>query len=106
MLTIAKTRFLALRCFSGRCVARGSFELRLCTQRQRGIEQVFFNQPLLIVVDAKHSQREPRLHALGKTDDERALHITLTLRQSSSLIRVISARDMHRKERALYEQAD
>ncbi len=70
------------------------------------IEQVFFNQPLLILADAKHSQREPRLHALGQTDDERALHITLTLRQSSSLIRVISARDMHRKERALYEQAD
>lgn len=69
-------------------------------------EQVFFNQPLLVLDDAGHSQREPRLHALGRTDDGRALHITLTLRQSNRLIRVISARDMHRKERALYEQAD
>lgn len=69
-------------------------------------EQVFFNQPLLVLDDARHSQKEPRLHALGTTDDGRLLHITLTLRQSNRLIRVISARDMHRKERALYEQAD
>ena len=69
-------------------------------------EQVFFNAPLLLLEDAAHSQNEPRIHALGKTDDERALHITFTLRQSGLLIRVISARDMHRKERAIYEQAD
>ncbi len=41
-----------------------------------------------------------------KTDEGRALHITFTVRQSASLIRVISARGMHRKERAIYEQAD
>ena len=69
-------------------------------------EQVFFNAPLLLLEDAAHSQDEPRLHALGKTDDERALHITFTLRQSAWLIRVISARDMHKKERAIYEQKD
>ncbi|MBP3979314.1 MULTISPECIES: BrnT family toxin [unclassified Acidovorax] len=68
-------------------------------------EQVFFNAPLLLVEDTNHSQTELRLHALGKTDDGRALHITFTLRQSGALIRVISARDMHRKERAIYEQA-
>ena len=67
-------------------------------------EQVFFNAPLLMLVDAAHSQLEPRLHALGKTDAGRLLHITLTLRQNQSLIRVISARDMHRKERAIYDQ--
>jgi uncharacterized protein len=61
---------------------------------------------LLLLEDVAHSQQEPRLHALGKTDDERALHITFTLRQSGQLIRVISARDMHRKERAIYEQVD
>ena len=70
-----------------------------------GAEQVFFNAPLLLLEDGAHSQQEPRLHALGKTDEGRALHITLTLRQSHQLIRVISARDMHRKERAIYEQA-
>lgn len=69
-------------------------------------EQVFFNAPLLVLEDGAHSQQEVRLHALGKTDDGRALHITFTLRQSGVLIRVISARDMHRKERAIYEQAD
>lgn len=68
-------------------------------------EQVFFNAPLLILDDAAHSHAEPRLHALGKSDDGRQLHITLTLRQNKQLIRVISARDMHRKERAIYEQA-
>jgi hypothetical protein len=67
-------------------------------------EQVFFNMPLLMLADANHSQLEPRLHALGKTDVGRFFHITFTLRQSASLIRVISARDMHRKERAIYEQ--
>lgn len=68
-------------------------------------EQVFFNAPLLLLEDDAHSQQEPRLHALGKTDEGRALHLTLTLRGSGKLIRVISARDMHRKERAIYEQA-
>jgi len=69
-------------------------------------EQVFFNEPLLLLEDVMHSQKEPRLHALGTTDDERSLHITFTLRKLGLLIRVISARDMHRKERTLYEQAD
>jgi len=68
-------------------------------------EQVFFNAPLLLLEDATHSQQELRLHALGKTDLGRTLHITFTLRKSKQLIRVISARDMHRKERAVYEQA-
>lgn len=68
-------------------------------------EQVFFNHPLLVLADDKHSQKEPRYHVLGKTDDSRLLHITFTLRSVGSLIRVISARDMHRKERNHYEQS-
>ena len=68
-------------------------------------EQVFFNAPLLLLEDSAHSQQEPRVHALGKTDEGRMLHIAFTLRQTGLLIRVISARDMHRKERAIYEQA-
>ena len=68
-------------------------------------EQVFFNTPLLLLADATHSQREARIHVLGKTDEGRALHITVTLRKSGQLIRVISARDMHRKERTIYDQA-
>jgi len=61
---------------------------------------------LLLLEDSAHSQDEPRLHALGKTDEGRTLHINFTLRLSGGLIRVISARDMHRKERAVYEQAN
>ena len=68
-------------------------------------EQVFFNAPLLLVEDTRHSAREPRFHALGKTDEGRLLHITFTLRSAGQKIRVISARDMHRKERTIYEQA-
>ena len=64
-------------------------------------EQVFFNAPLLLLEDSAHSQQEPRVHALGKTDEGRMLHIAFTLRQTGLLIRVISARDMHRKERRL-----
>ena len=67
-------------------------------------EQVFFNLPLLAIPDARHSEKEARLHALGKTDDGRLLHVTFTLREAGRKIRVISARDMHRKERAVYEQ--
>lgn len=69
-------------------------------------EQVFFNAPLLMLEDAKHSVSEPRFHALGKTDDGRLLHITFTLREDGEKIRVISARDMHRKEREIYDQAN
>lgn len=65
---------------------------------------MFFNQPLLLVEDMKHSQDEPQIHALGKTRAGRRLHLTFTLREGGTLIRVISARDMHRKERAVYDQ--
>jgi uncharacterized DUF497 family protein len=67
-------------------------------------EQMFFNSPLLILQDARHSDIEPRFHALGKTYEGRQLHISFTLRDAGQLIRVISARDMHRKERTVYEQ--
>jgi uncharacterized DUF497 family protein len=68
-------------------------------------EQVFFNSPLLVLPDQRHSETEPRFHALGKTHEGRRLHIASTLRNAGHFIRVISARDMHRKERAIYEQA-
>jgi len=73
---------------------------------QSDAEEVFFNQPLLLLNDARHGGQESRFHALGKTHDGRRLHITFTLRQDNTLIRVISARAMHRKERTIYEQAN
>jgi uncharacterized protein len=72
---------------------------------QAEAESVFFNDPLMVVEDTKHSEAEPRLNALGKTAQNRLLHITFTLRQNGTMIRVISARDMHRKERKAYAQA-
>ncbi len=71
---------------------------------QAEAEQVFFNEPLLLLHDDRHGGLESRFHALGKTNEGRRLHITFTLRRGGSLIRVISARDMHRKERAVYEK--
>ena len=41
---------------------------------------------------------------LGKTLDGRLLHVTFTLRGDHTLIRVISARDMHHKEKSVHEQ--
>lgn len=63
-------------------------------------EQIFFNQPLFIEDDEKHSRIEVRYYALGKTDDERKLFIVFTIRKN--LIRVISARDMRKKEKKAY----
>jgi hypothetical protein len=64
-------------------------------------EQIFFNQPLIVVEDIKHSQRESRYYALGHTDLTRKLFVVFTIREE--LVRVITARDMSRKERRVYE---
>ncbi|TKT81483.1 BrnT family toxin [Aquamicrobium sp. LC103] len=69
-------------------------------------EQVFLNEPLLVAGDERHSGSERRFHALGHAGNGRRLHITFTLRYDARLIRVISARDMSRKERAVYDQQD
>jgi uncharacterized protein len=69
---------------------------------QAEAESVFFSDPLIVVPDPRHSQAEPRYHALGRTAAGRLLHVVFTLRREETLIRVISARDMHRKEPAIY----
>jgi uncharacterized protein len=65
-------------------------------------EQVFFNRPRLVAPDVEHSPREPRYAALGQTTAARQLAVIFTIR--GTLIRVISARDMSRRERRIYEQ--
>ncbi len=67
-------------------------------------EQVFFNEPLLVLDDPAHSASERRWHALGRTNDRRLLHVSFTLRANGTRVRVISARPMHRKERKIYGQ--
>lgn len=64
-------------------------------------EQLFFNRPLVIQDDIAHSETERRFFALGKTDSNRTLFLVFTVR--NNLIRVISARDMSRKERKVYD---
>lgn len=65
-------------------------------------EQVFANHPTLVFKDKKHSQREARYTILGQTNKHRTLAITYTMRNKN--IRIISARDMNRKEKEVYEQ--
>ena len=65
-------------------------------------EQVFFNQPLLIVDDHKHSSIEAQFHALGITHEKRLLHITFMIRENGRKLRVISARTISAKERTIY----
>lgn len=66
-------------------------------------EQIFFNEPLVILDDPKHSLSEKRWAAFGKTDAGRLLTIIFTKREK--LLRVISARDMNRKEKKFYEKS-
>jgi uncharacterized DUF497 family protein len=62
-----------------------------------------FNRPFIVNKDKLHSKSEDRYFALGRTDTERLLFIVFTLRGNK--IRIISARDMNRKERKIYEEA-
>lgn len=78
-----------------------NWQLHQVTQAE--CEQVFFNRPILVAPDATHSQRERRYAALGRTNAGRLLTVIFAIRDT--LIRVISARDMSRRERRTYEQA-
>ncbi len=65
-------------------------------------EVIFTNRPLKTYKDVRHSQKEDRYVALGTTDNNRLLYLVFTIRKYK--IRIISARDMSRKERNLYEK--
>jgi uncharacterized DUF497 family protein len=67
-------------------------------------EQVFLNRPLVVAGDPRHSDREGRFFALGHSDSMRLLAVVFTLR--GSMLRVISARTMSRRERRVYAQAE
>ncbi len=67
-------------------------------------EELFFNLPLLLADDKKHSQEEHRYYALGQTNTNRWLFVAFTIRENK--IRVISARDMSQKERNVYAKAN
>jgi uncharacterized DUF497 family protein len=65
-------------------------------------EEAFFNRPILVAPDAKHPGGESRYAALGTTNLAPRLTIVFTIR--GTLVRVISARDMSRRERRIYER--
>lgn len=65
-------------------------------------EEVFFNIPLIVADDILHGDNEERFLALGRTNRNRRLFLAFCIRDD--LIRVISARDMTKRERSAYEQ--
>ena len=65
-------------------------------------EEAFFNQPLYVFHDKDHSSSEARYYALGKTNISRLLFMVFTKRINK--VRIISARDMHTKERKIYHE--
>jgi len=69
-------------------------------------EEIFFNAPLIISDDENHSSNEKRYLAYGVTNKKRFLTVIFTLREKETLIRVISVRDQHRKERSVYAKAN
>lgn len=66
-------------------------------------EQAFFSHPLVVAPDATHSSTEPRYYLLGQTLAGRPLFVVFTRR--GDRIRVISARNMSRRERSVYAHA-
>lgn len=64
-------------------------------------EEIFFNDPLVVISDDLHSAHEARYYALGKTDAGRRLFIVFAKRNKK--IRIISARGMSKSERKWYK---
>ena len=65
-------------------------------------EQVFFNKPILIADDKKHSTKEKRWFVLGNTDFDRKLFLVFSIRKN--LIRIVSARNMSKKEKEIFNE--
>lgn len=62
--------------------------------------------PVSVFPDPAHSTTEERFKAIGRTEAGRMVFVVFTLRtlHERTLIRPISARYMHRKEIAAYEE--
>ena len=90
--------------FSGFQWDRGNIDKNLIKHHVENweCEQVFFNRPLLVLDDPKHSVSEKRWAAFGKTDADRFLVVIFTKR--NNLIRIISSRDMNKRERKFYDE--
>jgi len=92
--------------FSGFQWDRGNTEKNLIMHHVENweCEQIFFNRPLVVLDDPTHSVSEKRWAGFGKTDAERFLVVIFT--QRNKLIRIISARDMNKRERTFYDEKE
>jgi uncharacterized DUF497 family protein len=61
-----------------------------------------------IAPDPKHSQREDRFIAVGRSGKGRLMFVAFTVREKEGerLVRQVSARYMHKKESERYEEAE
>lgn len=65
-------------------------------------EEVFLDERRFIFKDRVHSEKEERFRILGRTKGKRLLFVAFTMRGKN--IRIISARDINKKEVCLYEK--
>lgn len=66
-------------------------------------EEIFVSEELYVLPDIKHSQKEKRFIALGKSQGDKLLFAVFTIRKAR--VRIISVRRMHQKEIKKYEKA-
>ena len=85
---------------------KGNFDKNFKKHRVRNkeTEEIFEDKNLKILKDLKHSQKEERFFAYGITKKKRKLHIVFTIRDREQQLRIISARDMSKRERRYYEK--
>ncbi|HUC90088.1 MAG TPA: BrnT family toxin [Patescibacteria group bacterium] len=67
-------------------------------------EEVFANEPFVTAEDVKHSAVEQRFYGLGRTKTNREIFVAFTIRDKK--VRIISIRDMKKKERLAYERLE
>jgi len=65
-------------------------------------EEVFSHEPIIVAEDKKHSIKEKRFQALGRTNKQRKIFLSFTIRGNK--VRIISIRDMNKKEEMVYEK--
>lgn len=65
-------------------------------------EEAFFDENKVVLKDILHSGKESRFILLGKTKKGRLLFVVFAKRGAK--LRIISARDINKKEKHLYEE--
>ncbi|HRN70130.1 MAG TPA: BrnT family toxin [Candidatus Woesebacteria bacterium] len=65
-------------------------------------EEIFYNELTFVIPDEKHSEIEQRHSVKGTTQKGIKLTVIITIRKEK--VRIISARDMNKRERREYEK--